>query len=193
MDSASSVEESGVHLPVYESITGHLLRQFEHVSSVASTSTDDDGETYALFASMTSAEDVPDGSIMIVPLIPPMVTDVLDFTFLASGKSLFVKIHEVPRGRNTCGHVVSYSAGTVDKPYPVGTWIRFATTTNFVIAKPRLVSAILGTTGAEVDRENSGQWRPWLLIFYEILWSWQLGSSFALFVLSKVLRCGIFL
>jgi hypothetical protein len=115
---------------------------------VTSTSTDDEGETYALFASVIPAEDV---SIMIVPLKPPAEEDVLDFTFLSSGKSLFVKIHEVPRGRNTYGHVASYSAGTVDKPYPVGATIRFATTTNFVIAKPRLVAAIMGAVGAEVN------------------------------------------
>ena len=48
MDNASSVVESGVHLPVYESIAGNMLRQFEHASSVASTSTDDEGETYDL-------------------------------------------------------------------------------------------------------------------------------------------------
>ena len=151
MDTASTVVESGVILPVYESIAGNLLRQFEHASSVTSTSTDDEGETNALFASVIPAEDVPDGSIMIVPLTPPAEEDVLDFTFLSSGKSLFVKIHEVPRGRNTYGHVASYSAGTVDKPYPVGATIRFATTTNFVIAKPRLVAAIMGAVGAEVN------------------------------------------
>jgi hypothetical protein len=92
MDTASTVVESGVILPVYESIAGNLLRQFEHASSVTSTSTDDEGETYALFASVIPAEDVPDGSIMIVPLTPPAEEDVLDFTFLSSGKSLFVKI-----------------------------------------------------------------------------------------------------
>jgi hypothetical protein len=30
MDQASSVVESGVHLPVYESVTVNLLRQFVH-------------------------------------------------------------------------------------------------------------------------------------------------------------------
>ena len=150
MDTASSVVESGVVLPAYEFITGQLLRQFEHASSVASTSSDDEGELFALFASMSPAESVPDGSIMIIPLTLAEEEEALDFTFLARGKSLLVKIQEVPRGRNTYGRVVSYSAGTVDKPYP----IRFATTTNFVIAKPRLVdivTAISRTSRAEVD------------------------------------------
>jgi hypothetical protein len=61
MDTASTVVESGVILPVYESIAGNLLRQFEHASSVTSTSTDDEGETFALFASVKPAEEVPDG------------------------------------------------------------------------------------------------------------------------------------
>ena len=53
MNTASSVVESGVVLPVYEFITGQLLSQFEHASSVASTSTNDEGELHALFASMS--------------------------------------------------------------------------------------------------------------------------------------------
>ena len=58
MDTASSVVESGVHIPVYESIAGNLLRQFEHASSMVSTSTDDEGETYGLFAAVLSAGEV---------------------------------------------------------------------------------------------------------------------------------------
>jgi hypothetical protein len=60
-----------VHLPECESIAGNLLRLIEHASSVESTSTDDEGEIYTLFASMLSAENLADGSIMIVPLAPP--------------------------------------------------------------------------------------------------------------------------
>jgi hypothetical protein len=157
MDTASALVEPGVHLPVYESITGNLLRQFEHASSISSASTDDEGEMYALFAAMIPAEGVPDGSIMIIPLSPPSEEDTLDFTFLAGRKSMFVKIHEVPRESNTCGHIASYSVGTVDMPYPVGTLIRFATTTNFVVAQPRLVASIMGALGAEVDTMVAGQ------------------------------------
>ena len=53
MDTASSMVGSGVVLSVYEFITGQLLSQFEHASSVASTSTNDEGELHALFASMS--------------------------------------------------------------------------------------------------------------------------------------------
>ena len=48
MESASSVVESGVHLPAYELISGDLLRQFENASSVVAASTDDLGEFYAM-------------------------------------------------------------------------------------------------------------------------------------------------
>jgi hypothetical protein len=106
---------------------------------------------------MIPAEDVPDGSIMVVPLSSPMEVDALDITFLARGKSMFVKIHEAPRGKNTYGHVASYSVGTVDKSYPVGSLIRLATTTNFVIAMQSLVSAIVVAWGAEVYTGVSGK------------------------------------
>jgi hypothetical protein len=39
--SASSVVEDGVQLPEYAFVTGNVLRQFEHASSVTTTLTDD--------------------------------------------------------------------------------------------------------------------------------------------------------
>jgi hypothetical protein len=102
-------------------------------------------------------ESVPDGSIIIIPLTPPSEDDILNFTYLAREKSMFVKLHETLRERNTYGHIMSYSAGTSDKLYPVGRLARFATTTNFVIAKTRLVAAIISAAGAgaEVPTEIS--------------------------------------
>ena len=150
-DTSSSVVESGLHLPIYQAITGNLLRQLEHASSADSTSTDDEGESYALFAAKCSADAVPDGSIVIVPLTPPTEDDVLDFTFLARGGAMFVKLHEIPQARNTYGHVASYSVGVGVQPYSVGTLIKFATTTNFVVAKPRLVAAVVAAAGSAVD------------------------------------------
>jgi hypothetical protein len=149
--SASSEVTDGVHLPEYALISGNILRQFEHASSITSTSTDDSGEMFALFAEKVLAENVPSGAVMVIPLTAPTDDDLLDFTFLAKGRSMFVKIHEVPRARNTYGHVASYSAGTADPPYPVGTLLMFATTTEFVIAKQRLVTAIMNATGAELE------------------------------------------
>ena len=151
MATSSSVTESGVLLPSYEVVSGSILRQLEHASSVESASTDDEGEFYALLAMMAPAETVPDGSIIIVPLDPPAQDEALDFTFVSGRKSMFVKVHDKPQTRNTYGHVASYSAGTADKPFPVGTLIKFATPANFIVAKHRLVIVVKDATGAEVD------------------------------------------
>ena len=48
METTSSVVESGVHLLTYELISGDLLRQIEHATSVVNTSTDELGEFYAM-------------------------------------------------------------------------------------------------------------------------------------------------
>jgi hypothetical protein len=80
---------------------------------VVAASSDDGGETFALFATVVPAESVPDGSIMIIPLTPPSEEDILNFIYLAREKSMFVKLHETPRERNTYGHVMSYSTSRI--------------------------------------------------------------------------------
>ena len=152
MEAASSVVESGVHLPAYELISGDLLRQIEHASSVVTTSTDELGEFYAkAMAVSVTATLVVDSSIIIVPLSPPGDNEQIDFTFLAGSKLMFVKLHDTPQPRMTYGHVASYSAGTVVKPFQVGTLVKFASPINFVVAKQRLVMAISNAAGAEID------------------------------------------
>lgn len=98
MESASSVVESGVHLPAYELISGDLLRQFEHTSSVVAASTDDLGEFYAMaMAVSVPAAMVADSSIIIVPLSSPGDGEIIDFTYLAGGKLMIVKVHDTPQ------------------------------------------------------------------------------------------------
>jgi hypothetical protein len=124
-----------VYLLAYETVKGNLLCQYEHASSITPTSTDNNGEMYVLFPEYFAVEAVPSGAMMVVPLSSPTEDDVLDFSFLARSGSIFVYIHEVPRARNTFGHVVSYSAALRRSHPRLGH--KFATTTEFVIAKPR--------------------------------------------------------
>ena len=152
METASSVVESGVHLPAYELICGDLLRQIEHASSVVTTSTDELGEFYTMAISVSvTAALVVNSSIIIVPLSPPGDNEQIDFTFSAGSKSMSVKVHDTPQPSMTYGHVASYSAGTVVKPFQVGTMVKFASPINFVGAEQRLVMAISIAAGAEVD------------------------------------------
>jgi hypothetical protein len=113
-----------VYLLAYETVKGNLLCQYEHASSITPTSTDNNGEMYVLFPEYFAAEAVLSGAMMVVTLSSPTEDDVLDFSFLARSGSIFVYIHEVPRARNTFGHVVSYSAGTAAQPFPAGTQVR---------------------------------------------------------------------
>ena len=138
METTSSVVESGVHLPIYELISGDLLRQVEQFYATA-------------MAISVPAPLVADSSIVIVSLSPPADNEIIDFTFLVGGKSMFIKVHDTPQPRMTYGHIASYSAGTIDKPFQVGTMVKFASPTNFVVVKQRLISAIGVAAGAEID------------------------------------------
>jgi hypothetical protein len=86
-----------------------------------------------------------------VPLAPPADNEALDFTFVARTKAMFITIFETPQSRNTYGHVASYSTGTEDKPFPMGTLVMFATPNRFIVAKWRFIYAIRDSEGAEVD------------------------------------------
>jgi hypothetical protein len=95
MESSSSSTATGVLIPNYPLAAGDLLRAIEHSGSVVSSSTDDDGEYYAMaMAQVLPAEQLPADSIIVVPLITPRVDEALDFTFMAAAECMFVKIHE---------------------------------------------------------------------------------------------------
>ena len=169
---SSSVAESGVLLPSYEVVSGSILRQLDHASSVESVSTDDEGEFYALLAMMAPAETVPDGYIIIVPLDPPLQDEALNI--ISGRKSMFVKVHDKLQTRNTYGHVASNSAGTANKPFPVGTLIKFVTPTNFSVTKHRLVIVIKDATGAEIYLQTPPQGQA-----VSVHANWKLGANWA--------------
>jgi hypothetical protein len=143
MDTSTFSRATGVSVPTHELISGGLLRQLEHAASVAATSTDDAGEFFSLLAKVLPATEVESGAIVIVPLASPADNEVLDFTFVAQAKAMFVTIFETPQSSNTYGHVASYSTGTVDKPVSSGHARD--------VRKWRLVYAIRDSEGAEVD------------------------------------------
>jgi hypothetical protein len=67
---------------------------------VVSSSTDDDGEYYAMaMAQVLPAEQLPADTIIVVPLTTPRVDEALDFAFMAAAECMFVKIHETPQAR----------------------------------------------------------------------------------------------
>jgi hypothetical protein len=147
MSSSTLATAAGVSIPTHNQITGGLLRQLKDAAHVNATSTDNKGEFYNLLAMVVRAEDVQDGSVIVVPLDPPADHEALDFTFVA----MFITVFETPQARNTYGHVAAYSTGTDEKPFPVGTRIMFATPSKFVVAKWRLVFVIRDAEGEEVD------------------------------------------
>ena len=155
---ASSLETGGVVLPTYHLVTGELQHALEHASSIVAGYTDDDGERYAMqMALSVPAADVPANSIVVIPLDAPQEGAVLDFTYLASSKSMFFQIHERPQTRMTYGHCSNYSAGTLDRPVPVAALLKFPSLGTYLVAQPRLLQAMSassepavgGSTGVE--------------------------------------------
>ena len=154
----SSVETGGVIIPAYPLASGAMSRALENAASIVAGHTDDAGEYYAMqMATSVPAVDVPANSVVVIPLDTPRADQVLDFTFLASCKSMFFQVHEKPQARMTYGHCSNFSAGTVDRPVPIGALMRFPSMSNYLVAQPRLVQALRaslepaggGATGAE--------------------------------------------
>ena len=82
------------------------------------------------------------GPVVLIPLDAPLADQVLDFTFLAGCKSMFFQVHEKPQPRMTYGHCSNFSAGTVDRPIPIGTLLKFPSMGRYVVAQPRLLQAL---------------------------------------------------
>ena len=140
---ASSVDTSGVVIPAYTLAAGALLHALEHAASVVAGHTDDDGELYAMqMAFSVPAADVPANSVVVIPLDIPQANEVLNFTYLASCKSMFFQVHEKPQARMTYGHCSNFSAGTVDRPIPIGALVKFPSLSNYLVAQPRLLQAL---------------------------------------------------
>ena len=141
--SASSVETGGVVIPAYGLATGALLHAFEHAASVVAGHTDDNGEQYAMqMVVLVLAAEVPTNSVVVVPLDIPQADEALNFTFLASCKSMYFQVHEKPQSRMTYGHCANFSAGTVDRPIPIGALVKFPTMSHYLVAQPRLLQAL---------------------------------------------------
>ena len=119
------------------------MHALEHAASIVGGYTDDDGEQYALLMVLSvPAANVPSNSIVVIPLDTPGADEVLDFTFLASSKSMYFQVHEKPQSRMTYGHCANFSVGTVDRPVPIGALMKFPSLTNYLVAQPRLVQAL---------------------------------------------------
>ena len=136
-------------MPLYQLASPAMLKGVEHASSITPSASDEAGELYALMAQSVPAASVQPESTLIIPLTEPGDGVTLDFTFLASCDLLFVEIHDQPQPRMTYGHCAAYSSGAVNCPLPVGTLVRFPSTTNYLIARPRLTTAIRAATGTE--------------------------------------------
>ena len=146
--SASASASQGVRLHSYVLASGSLQRAMENASSIRDDSTDEQGEEfYATIASTNTAAIVTADSVMILPLSDPAENEVLDFTYLAASDLMFVQIHGTPQPRMTYGHCLEYSHGVADRALPLGSLLKFPTTTNFIIAKPQLLVEVRYTVG----------------------------------------------
>jgi hypothetical protein len=76
MACSSSSNATGIFIPNYPLAAGDLLGAIEHSGSVVSSSTDDEGEYYAMaMAQVLPAEQLPADSIIVIPLTVPRVDE----------------------------------------------------------------------------------------------------------------------
>ena len=64
---------------------------------------------------------------------------------------MFLHVHEKPQSRLTYAHCAAYSTGTEEVPIPISTMVKFPSSTSFLVARPRLVAAVLAATVSPVD------------------------------------------
>jgi hypothetical protein len=153
MSSGSSTSFlAGVLIPRYELAPGAILRAVENASSVVPGSSDEDGEYLAMSLVVSKpAADVPEGSIVILPLTPPSEGEVTDFSYLAASKHMFLKIRKRPQPLFTYGQCVAYSDGTAERLVAVGESVKFPSATNYLVSTDELVSLIRTSVGPEVQ------------------------------------------
>ena len=161
--SASSVEIGGVEVPAYPAAGGALVRALEDAASIVAGYSDDEGEQFAMqmIFSVPAAE-VPVNSVVVIPLNTPKTDEVLNFTFLAACKLMFLQIHEKPQTRVTYGHCANFSVGTVDRLIPIGALVKFPSMSHYLVAQPRLLQALrlsLEPTGGSATGGESAK-RP---------------------------------
>ena len=154
-------------IPAYPLATGAMMHALENAASIVAGHTDDEGEYFAMqMAASVPAADVPANSVVAIPLDKPGEDQALNFTFLASCKSMFFQVHEKPHARMTYGHCSNFSAGTVDRPIPIGALVRFPSLSHYLVAQPRLVQALrvslepAGGSAVEVESVKRPCLRP---------------------------------
>ena len=77
-----------------------MMHSLENAASIVAGHTDDEGEYYAIqMATSVPAADFPANSVVVIPLDKPRENQALNFTFLASCKSMFFQVHEKPHAR----------------------------------------------------------------------------------------------
>ena len=149
--SSSSATLVGVCVPVYELAPGQILKAVEHASALATEYSDDAGEFYSMaMAELLGAAEVPAGAIIVLPLSEPEDVQRIDFSFLASSSLMYLQLFATPQPRMTYCHVAGYSAGTTDRPFPLGQKLKFPSAINYVVAKNALVDAVQEAIGQVV-------------------------------------------
>jgi hypothetical protein len=125
-----------------------ILKAVEEASSVVAGSIDEEGEylSMSLVESML-AVNVPDGSIIILPLTPPTVGEVMNSTYVAASKHMFIRIHIRTQSMYTYGQCMTYSDGTEERLIPVGTPVKFPSSIKYLVATTELVDIVRSSIG----------------------------------------------
>lgn len=152
METSSLVYMAEVRIPNFPLAEGNLLHAIENAGSFEATSTDVDGEYFAMaMASVLPATEVPRDAIIVIPLTQPTADEALDFTFLAQAESMFVQLVAKPQTLCTYGRCVAYSAGTTVRPLPIGAPLRFPSVAAYIVAQQELATAVRAAREPDAD------------------------------------------
>jgi hypothetical protein len=119
---------------------------------VEASSTDDDGEYYAMaMAEVKLAGLAPVDAMIVIPLTISRVDQSLDLTFAASADCMYDQLHVKPQARCTYGHCVAYFADAQYRPLDIGARFSFARIASYIVAPEKLATSVRATRGIEAN------------------------------------------
>jgi hypothetical protein len=113
------------------------------MAQCGSTSSDEAGEYFAMaIAVKVQAAQVPNGSLVIVPLAPPTRGSEADMSYLASVPIMFLKLDGLPQPISTYGQCFALSEGADDFDIPTGSLFKFPSLSHYVLARPSIAAKL---------------------------------------------------
>ena len=147
-------------IPTHQLLPQLSVNALVAMAQCGSVSSDEAGEYFAMaIALKVPAAQVPNGSLIIIPLVPPLRGSEADMSYLASVPLMFLKLDGLPQPISTYGQCFALSEGADDFDIPNGSLFKFPSLSHYVLARPPVVARLHlspQTSGSETTSSTTG-------------------------------------